>query len=158
MKHLLMLCLSLFLISCGSQIPEKYTYQLRNPYSEVKSKIAHFNLSSEKDLGWTNNRIRFHQNEIRPGRNFRFLRTSWAPDLGTFSTFEGEISKRGSGSQLILIESPYGHNKDYSDRHPLLQSDGPDFEMSEYDKWVVRNLSVSRRSMVDYKGISSSSR
>ena len=148
MKTLLLLTFFSLLVSCGSQSPEVYSYNLKVPYSSAKKKISAFNKSSETNFGWTTNEVKFEQHETNVGSRFVFTRKEAAPDLGVFPVFEGVLTKQGRGSKLVLTEQS-SHNIGYVDVKPFYKGigDGPDRWMAKYDEWVRSSLPATRRSV-----------
>ena len=147
MTRFLSLALCAILVSCGSQNPEKYTYDLKTPYRLAKAKISAFNKSSKTSFGWTTNNVKFPEVETIPNQTFTFNRVEWAPDLGNFPTFNGVLVRKGSRSELTIMEQA-SRDLGYSDPKPFFAGEGPDKAMATFDAWVTKNLLVERRSVV----------
>lgn len=139
--------LLLILASCGSQVPEKYTYDLNDSYGSAKAKVSAFNKASETKFGWTTNNVKFPQLESSPNQTFTFRRVEWAPDIGSFPIFSGVLVRKGSRSQLTITEEP-SRSLGYRDPKPLFTGEGPDRWMAVYDDWVTKSLSVRKRAVV----------
>ena len=106
--------------------------------------MSAYHRSIESDFGWNSNRIRTSALEDEAGRTTKYSFAEWAPDLGTFDSYEATLSAEGNGARLVAIEKEQTDRLPRYDLHRTLTQDqlGP---LKNLDKFVTANLKVRTR-------------
>jgi hypothetical protein len=140
MKHLLLLAIALFALSCAPAYPRKVTYQLGNRYEDARAKIAAYHLAKQQRFHLFQDQIDVGVDESRPGASAEFSMIRRAPDIGVVPVHRSQLVRGADSCRYEVVEIP--------NRRMIVEpSIGMDAlgVLDDIDSWVSGNLQVLSR-------------